>query len=53
MLDAMLGGGARARGICIMRSSLMRNPFSEQARGCARYIRNDPPRGMIRSCGPT
>ena len=37
------------RGICIMRASLMRNPFLGAACRLARYIRNDPPRSMIRS----
>ena len=38
------------RGICIMRASLMRNPFLGAGARLARYIRNEPPRGMIRSC---
>jgi hypothetical protein len=33
-----------------MRASLMRNPFLGAGARLARYIRNDPPRGMIRSC---
>jgi 1-acyl-sn-glycerol-3-phosphate acyltransferase len=50
MLDAMLIVARVPRGICIMRSSLMRNPFLGAGARLARYIRNDPPRGMIRSC---
>ena len=50
MLDAMLVVARVPRGICIMRSSLMRNPFLGAGARLARYIRNDPPRGMIRSC---
>ena len=50
MLDALLIVARVPRGICIMRSSLMRNPFLGAGSRLARYIRNDPPRGMIRSC---
>jgi 1-acyl-sn-glycerol-3-phosphate acyltransferase len=50
MLDAMLVIARVPRGICIMRASLMRNPFLGGGARLARYIRNDPPRGMIRSC---
>ena len=49
MLDAMLIIARVPRGICIMRASLMRNPFLGAACRLARYIRNDPPRSMIRS----
>jgi 1-acyl-sn-glycerol-3-phosphate acyltransferase len=49
MLDALLIIARVPRGICIMRSSLMRNPFLGAGARMARYIRNDPPRGMIRS----
>ena len=49
MLDAMLIVARVPRGICIMRASLMRNPFLGAGARLARYIRNDPPRGMIRS----
>ena len=48
MLDAMLVVARVPRGICIMRSSLMHNPFLGAGARLARYIRNDPPRGMIR-----
>ena len=50
LLDAMLVVARVPRGICIMRASLMRNPFLGAGARLARYIRNDPPRGMIRSC---
>jgi len=50
MLDALLVIARVPRGICIMRSSLMRNPFLGAGARLARYIRNEPPRGMIRSC---
>ena len=49
MLDALLIVSRVPRGICIMRASLMRNPFLGAGARLARYIRNDPPRGMIRS----
>ena len=49
MLDAMLVVARVPRGICIMRSGLMHNPFLGAGARLARYIRNDPPRGMIRS----
>ena len=48
MLDALLVVARVPRGICIMRSSLMRNPFLGAGARLARYIRNEPPRGMIR-----
>ena len=50
MLDALLVIARVPRGICIMRSSLMQNPFLGAGARLARYIRNEPPRGMIRSC---
>src|SRR4051794_28604697 len=37
------------RGVCIMRASLLSNPFLGAGARLARYIRNDPPRGMFRS----
>jgi 1-acyl-sn-glycerol-3-phosphate acyltransferase len=49
MLDALLIIARVPRGICIMRASLMRNPFLGAGARMARYIRNDPPRTMIRS----
>jgi 1-acyl-sn-glycerol-3-phosphate acyltransferase len=50
MLDAMLLVARVPRGICIMRGSLMRNPFLGAGARLARYIRNDSPHGMLRSC---
>ncbi len=50
MLDALLLIARVPRGICIMRASLMRNPFLGAGARLARYIRNEPTRGMIRSC---
>ena len=50
MLDALLVIARVPRGICIMRASLMRSPFLGAGARLARYIRNEPPRGMIRSC---
>ena len=48
-LDALLVIAKVPRGICIMRASLMRNPFLGAGARLARYIRNDPPQGMVRS----
>jgi 1-acyl-sn-glycerol-3-phosphate acyltransferase len=48
MLDALLVVARVPRGICIMRASLMRNPFLGAGARLARYIRNEPPRGMLR-----
>lgn len=50
MFDAMLVIARVPRGICIMRASLMRSPFIGPGARLARYIRNDPPLGMVRSC---
>ncbi len=50
MADAMLIVARVPKGICIMRTSLMRNPFLGAGARLARYIRNEPPHGMIRSC---
>ena len=49
LLDAMLVVARVPRGVCIMKAGLMRNPFLGAGARLARYIRNDPPRGMIRS----
>lgn len=48
-LDALLVIAKVPRGICIMRASLMLNPFLGAGARLARYIRNDPPQGMVRS----
>lgn len=50
MLDALLIVARVPRGVCIMRASLMRNPFLGPGARLARYILNDSPRRMIRSC---
>lgn len=50
MLDALIVIARVPRGICIMRSTLMRNPFLGAGARLARYIRNDPTRGMVRGC---
>jgi len=47
-LDALLIIAKVPRGVCIMRASLMRNPFLGAGARLARYIRNDPPWGMAR-----
>ena len=47
-LDALLVIAKVPRGICIMRASLMQNPFLGAGARLARYIRNDPPQGMVR-----
>ena len=50
MLDALLVVARVPRGVCIMKAELMRNVFLGAGARLARYIRNDPPRGMIRGC---
>ena len=47
-LDALLVVAKVPRGVCIMKASLMRNPFLGAGARLARYIRNDPPWGMVR-----
>lgn len=47
-LDALLVVARVRRGVCIMRASLMQNPFLGAGARLARYIRNDPPSGMVR-----
>ena len=46
MLDAMLLVARLPRSACIMKASLMRNPFLAPGARLARYIRNDSPRGL-------
>ena len=48
MLDAMLLVARLPRSACIMKASLMRNPFLAPGARLARYIRNDSPRGLVR-----
>jgi 1-acyl-sn-glycerol-3-phosphate acyltransferase len=47
-LDALLVVARVPRGVCIMRASLMHNPFLGAGARLARYIRNDPPSGLVR-----
>lgn len=47
-LDALLVVARVPRGVCIMRASLMQNPFLGAGARLARYIRNDPPAGLVR-----
>lgn len=47
-LDGLLVIARVPRGVCIMRASLMRNPFLGAGARLARYICNDPPSAMVR-----
>ena len=48
MLDALILVARLPRSACIMKSSLMRNPFLAPGARLARYIGNDSPRSMVR-----
>jgi 1-acyl-sn-glycerol-3-phosphate acyltransferase len=48
LLDALMLVARLPRSACIMKASLMRNPFLGAGARLARYIRNDSPRGMVR-----
>jgi 1-acyl-sn-glycerol-3-phosphate acyltransferase len=48
MLDALMLVARLPKSACIMKASLMRNPFLGPGARLARYIRNDSPRGMVR-----
>jgi 1-acyl-sn-glycerol-3-phosphate acyltransferase len=48
MLDALVLVARLPKSACVMKASLMRNPFLGPAARLARYIRNDTPRGLIR-----
>ena len=48
MLDALLLVARLPRSACIMKASLMRNPFLGPGARLARYIRNDSATGMVR-----
>lgn len=48
MLDAMMLVARLPRSACIMKASLMRNPFLAPGARLARYIRNDSPSGLVR-----
>jgi len=48
LLDALMLVARLPRSACVMKASLMRNPFLGPGARLARYIRNDSPRGMVR-----
>jgi len=48
MLDALMLVARLPKSACVMKASLMRNPFLGAGARLARYIRNDSPRSMIR-----
>ena len=48
MLDAMMLVARLPRSACIMKASLMRNPFLAPGARLARYLRNDSPMGLVR-----
>lgn len=48
MLDAPMLVARLPRSACIMKASLMRNPFLAPGAQLARYIRNDSPLGLVR-----
>ena len=48
MLDALMLVGRLPRSACVMKASLMRNPFLGPGARLARYIRNDTARGLVR-----
>jgi 1-acyl-sn-glycerol-3-phosphate acyltransferase len=48
LLDALMLVAQLPRSVCVMKASLMRNPFLGPGARLARYIRNDCPRRMVR-----
>lgn len=48
MLDAPMLVARLPRSACVMKASLVRNPFLGPGARLARYIRNDAPRGMVK-----
>jgi 1-acyl-sn-glycerol-3-phosphate acyltransferase len=48
MLDALMLVSRLPRSVCVMKASLLRNPFLGPGARLARYIRNDSANGMIR-----
>lgn len=48
MLDALMLVARLPRSACVMKASLMHNPFLGPGARLARYIRNDTPLGLIR-----
>jgi 1-acyl-sn-glycerol-3-phosphate acyltransferase len=48
MLDALMLVAHLPRSACVMKASLVHNPFLGPGARLARYIRNDTPRGLVR-----
>lgn len=48
MLDALMLVAHLPKSACVMKASLMRNPFLAPGARLARYIRNDTPSGLVR-----
>ena len=48
MLDALMLVARLPRSACVMKASLMRNPFLGPGARLARYLRNDTPSGLVR-----
>ncbi|ODV09333.1 MAG: acyltransferase [Rubrivivax sp. SCN 70-15] len=48
LLDALMLAARLPRAACVMKASLMRNPFLGPGARLARYIRNDSAHGMVR-----
>ncbi|WP_374565639.1 lysophospholipid acyltransferase family protein [Ideonella sp.] len=48
MLDALMLVARLPRSVCVMKASLMHNPFLGPGARLARYIQNDSARGMVR-----
>ncbi|MFO1272175.1 MAG: lysophospholipid acyltransferase family protein [Rubrivivax sp.] len=48
MLDALMLVAHLPRSACVMKASLVRNPFLGPGARLARYIRNDTPAGLVR-----
>ncbi len=48
LLDALMLVAQLPRSACVMKASLMRNPFLGPGARLARYVRNDSPRQMVR-----
>ncbi|MEK8031520.1 lysophospholipid acyltransferase family protein [Ideonella sp. DXS29W] len=48
MLDALMLVARLPRSVCVMKASLMRNPFLGPGAKLARYIQNDSARSMVR-----
>lgn len=48
MLDAMMLVARLPRSFCVMKASLLRNPFLGPGARLARYVHNDTPAGLVR-----